>query len=136
MRPIANEKCHNSTIFQMQLRYGWSISVLLLAASLLAPAKMGNMTYQYNVYDAATYAALSPITWCTLFAWIIYTSHIGYTSKLFAFFYAALGNNNNFFSEKPNFSRYHHGHAVMSPIFDNDSHRVRRVFNTIPDLLL
>lgn len=68
-------------LFQMQLLYGWSISVFLFAATLLCPAKMGSLDYQYNAYDAAIYAALSPITWCTLFAWIIYTSHIGYTSN-------------------------------------------------------
>lgn len=72
---------------QMQLIYGWSISVLLLVLSLLGPAKMGNVNYQYNAYDAAVYAALSPISWCAIFAWVIYTTHIGYSSKIFQSFF-------------------------------------------------
>lgn len=69
-------------IFQMQLVYGWSISTLLFVCSLYGPAKMGNLHYKYNAYDAAIYAALSPVAWCSIFAWIIYTTHIGYTSKI------------------------------------------------------
>lgn len=68
-------------LFQSQLIYGWSISILLLTVALLAPAKMGNIDYKYNPYDAAFYAAFSPMSWCTIFAWIIFTTHIGHTSK-------------------------------------------------------
>lgn len=42
---------------------------------------MGNIDYKYNPYDAAYYAAFSPMSWCTIFAWIIFTTHIGHTSK-------------------------------------------------------
>ncbi|XP_031625380.1 nose resistant to fluoxetine protein 6-like [Contarinia nasturtii] len=63
-----------------QLIYGWSISILMLSIVLIGPAKMGNMNYKYNPYDAAFYAAFSPMSWCTIFAWIIFTTHIGYSS--------------------------------------------------------
>lgn len=59
---------------QSQLIYGWSGSILLLTIALVGPAKMGNMNYKYNPYDAAIYAAFSPMSWCTIFAWIIYTT--------------------------------------------------------------
>lgn len=68
--------------FQNQLIYGWTISIVLLTIALVLPKKMGNLDYKYNSYDAAIYAAFSPITYCTIFAWIIYTTHIGYSSKL------------------------------------------------------
>lgn len=69
--------------FQSQLIYGWSGSILLLTIALIGPAKMGNMNYKYNPYDAAVYAAFSPMSWCTIFAWIIYTTHIGHKSEPF-----------------------------------------------------
>lgn len=52
----------------------------MLTIALVAPAKMGNLNYKYNPYDAAIYAAFSPMSWCTIFAWIIFTTHIGYSS--------------------------------------------------------
>lgn len=42
---------------------------------------MGSMSYVYNEYHAAIYAAFGPMAWCALFAWIIFTSHLGYESK-------------------------------------------------------
>lgn len=66
---------------QSQLIYGWSFSILMLTIALVGPAKMGNMNYKYNPYDAAIYAAFSPMSWCTIFAWIIFTTHIGYSSR-------------------------------------------------------
>lgn len=67
--------------FQTQLLYGWSVSILLLTIALIGPAKMGNINYKYNPYDAAIYAAFSPMSWCTIFAWIIFTTHIGHSSN-------------------------------------------------------
>lgn len=43
---------------------------------------MGSMNYVYNEYHAAVYAALGPMAWCGLAAWIIFTSHLGYHSKI------------------------------------------------------
>lgn len=39
---------------------------------------MGNIDYKYNPIDAAWYAAYAPILWCFSFAWIIFTSQLGY----------------------------------------------------------
>lgn len=64
-----------------QLFYGWIASVVLMVAVLMGPARMGDVNYQYNAYHAAIYAALGPMGWCTLFIWIIYTTHIGYSSE-------------------------------------------------------
>lgn len=49
--------------------------------AFLGPAAMGSINYVYNEYHAAFYAALGPIGWCGLFSWIVFTSHLGYTSK-------------------------------------------------------
>lgn len=53
----------------------------MFLTTLLGPAKMGNMNYVYNPYDAAYYAAFGPIAWCGVFIWIIYTTHIGHKSN-------------------------------------------------------
>lgn len=49
---------------------------------LIGPAPMGRISYVYNEYHAAIYAALGPMGWCGLAAWIIFTSHLGYHSKM------------------------------------------------------
>lgn len=81
IKSASNSSMLTISTFQNQLIYGWSISILLLSIALLGPAKMGNLNYKYNPYDAAIYAAFSPMSWCTIFAWIIYTTHIGHTSN-------------------------------------------------------
>lgn len=48
---------------------------------LLGPAPMGSISYVYNEYHAAIYAALGPMGWCGLAGWIIFTSHLGYDSE-------------------------------------------------------
>uniref|UniRef100_A0A336N027 CSON009625 protein n=1 Tax=Culicoides sonorensis TaxID=179676 RepID=A0A336N027_CULSO len=66
-----------------QLRIGWWASVILLLISFFGPAPMGSINYQYNSTHAAIYAALSPIGWCCFFAWVIFTSHLGYNESKF-----------------------------------------------------
>lgn len=61
---------------------GWCISWMLFLAVFFGPAPMGSMSYVYNQYHAAIYAAVGPMAWCALFAWIIFTSHLGYESNL------------------------------------------------------
>lgn len=43
---------------------------------------MGSIDYRYNVQHAAIYAALGPMAWCGLFAWIVFTTHLGYRSRI------------------------------------------------------
>lgn len=76
MRTYINVKISKTHIF-----YGWTVSFVLIVSVLMGPAPMGSINYQYNAYHAAFYAALGPVGWCTLFIWIIYTTHIGYSSN-------------------------------------------------------
>lgn len=71
---------NHSSNLQKELRTGWYVSSLLFIAAFFGPAPMGSITYVYNEYHAAIYAALGPIAWCGLFAWIVFTSHLGYES--------------------------------------------------------
>jgi hypothetical protein len=63
-----------------QLNCGWYISTALFLLAFFGPAHMGSINYVFNPLHAANYAAFSPIAWCSLFAWIIFTSHNGYPS--------------------------------------------------------
>uniref|UniRef100_W8BUT3 Nose resistant to fluoxetine protein 6 n=1 Tax=Ceratitis capitata TaxID=7213 RepID=W8BUT3_CERCA len=64
-----------------QLRLGWTVATACVLVSLLGPAPMGDISYQYNSTHAAIYAAFAPIAWCIFFAWIVFVSHNGYTNK-------------------------------------------------------
>lgn len=72
--------------FQRQLKIGWYINTILVLAAFFGPAPMGSIHYKYNPIHAAYYAALSPIAWCSFFGWIIFTSHLGYSSRISRFF--------------------------------------------------
>lgn len=76
MRTYKHIKLSNTQLF-----YGWTVSIVLILSVLMGPAGMGNISYEYNAYHAAFYAALGPIGWCTLFIWIIYSTHLGYSSE-------------------------------------------------------
>lgn len=69
------------------INLGWTISIILLAASFIGPSPMGSINYKYDSTHAALYAAFAPIGWCSFFAWIIFTSHLGYTSKEYISFF-------------------------------------------------
>lgn len=69
-----------------QLRIGWYINVALVVAAFFGPAPMGSIDYQYNSTHAANYAAFAPIAWCSFFAWIIFTSHLGHDTWISRFF--------------------------------------------------
>jgi hypothetical protein len=68
---------------QSQLTLGWFIAICMLYQSIVSPAKMGDRNYVYNRLDAANYGAFAPITWCSFFAWIIFTSHTGNGGNVF-----------------------------------------------------
>lgn len=68
---------------QTQMKVGWYTTGALFVAAFLGPAPMGSINYEYNAYHAAIYAALGPMAWCGLFAWIVFTSHLGYTSEFY-----------------------------------------------------
>lgn len=75
----------NTTLTSRQQQLGWTLAIVCLMASLLGPAPMGDISYQYNSTHAAIYAAFAPIAWCAFFSWIIFASHNGYTSTLIKF---------------------------------------------------
>lgn len=64
-----------------QLRVGWFLSTICFFGTIFGPAPMGDITYTYDPLHAGYYAAFAPITWCLIFMWMVFTSHIGYGSK-------------------------------------------------------
>lgn len=66
---------------QNQLKIGWWVNTALIFSSFFGPAPMGSINYIYKPSHAAHYAAFAPIAWCSFFAWIIFSSHLGYNSK-------------------------------------------------------
>ncbi|XP_055682910.1 nose resistant to fluoxetine protein 6-like [Lutzomyia longipalpis] len=70
------------TLTPTQLKVGWYINTALMLVAFFGPAPMGSIGYEYNATHAAHYAAFAPIAWCSFFAWIIFTSHLGYESLL------------------------------------------------------
>ncbi|KAL3280802.1 hypothetical protein HHI36_004033 [Cryptolaemus montrouzieri] len=79
-------KMKHFRLSKLQIRIGNSIALVSCLGSLLGPAFMGKITYLYNPVDAAWYAAFAPILWCTSFAWIIFSVHVGYEDRVGKFF--------------------------------------------------
>lgn len=74
------------TLTPTQLKIGWYTNTALMLIAFFGPASMGSIGYEYNPTHAAHYAAFAPIAWCSFFAWIIFTSHLGYESPLSRYF--------------------------------------------------
>uniref|UniRef100_A0A1A9W8H9 Nose resistant-to-fluoxetine protein N-terminal domain-containing protein n=1 Tax=Glossina brevipalpis TaxID=37001 RepID=A0A1A9W8H9_9MUSC len=81
LRMYPNVKLSNT-----QLRLGWFAALACLVASVLGPAPMGDISYEYNSTHAAIYAAFAPIAWCLFFCWIVFVSHNGYKNRITRFF--------------------------------------------------
>ncbi|XP_005177544.1 O-acyltransferase like protein [Musca domestica] len=77
---FALRKCRGIKLSKTQLYWGWFVAIASLLISLLGPAPMGSMSYQYNSTHSAIYAAFVPITWCIFFVWVVFVSHNGYTN--------------------------------------------------------
>lgn len=82
--------CKHVKLSKVQLRIGWWTSTIIFLASFLGPAPMGSINYKYSPTHAAIYAAWSPIGWCCFFAWVIFTSHLGYNDS--KWFYCVIVN--------------------------------------------
>lgn len=65
-----------------QIHIGNILALVSFVASFIGPAFMGSIDYIYQPVHAAWYAAFAPILWCFTFAWIIFTSHLGYQSRM------------------------------------------------------
>lgn len=72
----------NVKLTTIQMLCGWTVSVLLFLSVFILTLPMGSIGYVYNEYHAATFAAFGPMAWCGIFAWIIFTTHIGYSSMI------------------------------------------------------
>ena len=67
---------------KLQLALGWSICIGSHLAVNISGAAMTGMDYKYNATHAALFAAFAPILWCLNSAWIIFASHLGFTSNV------------------------------------------------------
>lgn len=73
---------NNLKLTNYQLKTGWFVNVTLFILLLVGTASMSVPGYKYNPIHAAVYAEIAPIPWCLFFAWIIFTSQLGYKSKI------------------------------------------------------
>lgn len=64
-----------------QLNLGWLLVSVLFLATFFACSMMSVYNYKFDVVDAALFSSVAPIPWCLFFAWVIYTSQLGYKSK-------------------------------------------------------
>jgi hypothetical protein len=71
----------NVKLTDNQLTIGWIATAIGTFGTVLASSVMSVYNYKYNAFHAGLYASLAPIPWCFAFAWIIYTSQLGYKSK-------------------------------------------------------
>ena len=73
-------KSNGFTLSKFQLKFGWLLIMICFCITVLGPAPMGDIKYQYNSTHAAIYAAFAPIAWCIVFSWIVFVSNLGYRS--------------------------------------------------------
>ena len=57
---------------------GWITALSLGFYSIMSTSQMTSKEYDYNVTEAAQYAALSPVTWSFSLAWVIVACHVGF----------------------------------------------------------
>jgi hypothetical protein len=56
---------------------GWTLFVLFIVASFAEPYRTTLKDYHYDEFYSALYASLSPLLFCTAFAWIIFIGENG-----------------------------------------------------------
>ncbi|XP_049765189.1 nose resistant to fluoxetine protein 6-like isoform X2 [Schistocerca cancellata] len=61
---------------------GWIVAIVLASCSMLLAKNVYKLSYVYNVYEAATFAAWAPLAWSSALCWIILACHSGYAGKL------------------------------------------------------
>lgn len=65
-----------------QINVGWFIATFGVLATLIGTSCMSVYNYKFDIFHAALFASVAPIPWCLFFAWIIYSSQLGYKSEL------------------------------------------------------
>lgn len=65
-----------------QLNFGWLVaSVGILGTLYLSSYQVVDENHKFNITHAALFSSLAPIPWCFFFAWVIFTSQLGYKSE-------------------------------------------------------
>jgi hypothetical protein len=75
----------NRRLTKAQLNFGWFLATVGVLVTLLLTSVMSVFNYKFSSVDAALYASIAPIPWCFFFAWIIFTSQLGYKKSKRAF---------------------------------------------------
>lgn len=75
-------KLNNFKLSKFHLALGWSVCIGSFLAVNISGAAMTGMNYKYNAFHAALFAAFAPVLWCFSSAWIIFASHLGFTSNV------------------------------------------------------
>jgi hypothetical protein len=71
----------NVRLSNKQLTIGWIVVTAGFLGTLLMSGLMSVYNYKFSSLHAAFYSAVAPIPWCLFFAWIVYTSQLGYKSE-------------------------------------------------------
>jgi hypothetical protein len=71
----------NVRLTNAQLNIGWLFATVGFLGTLFACSMMSVYNYKFDILDASYYSSVAPIPWCLFFAWIIYTSQLGYKSE-------------------------------------------------------
>jgi len=67
---------------EFQLFFGWVFMSSLFVGTMAFISLMSAYDYTFSAFDGALYSSLAPIPWCLFFGWLIFTSHLGYKSKI------------------------------------------------------
>lgn len=73
----------NIKLSNAQLIIGWIVTTTLFILTLVVSSLMSAYDYTFSSFDAGLFGSIAPIPFCLFFAWILYTSHLGYKSKNF-----------------------------------------------------
>ena len=124
----------NIKLTTTQMLCGWTVSVLLFLSVLILPLPMGRIGYVYNEYHAATFAAFGPMAWCGIFAWIIFTTHIGYSSMISLLLVAFEMFDFRLFSSL--FNRQSERTFILARIFGHNSSVICHLLDSISHIFL
>lgn len=71
----------NVRLTSEQLYIGWIVATIGFLGTLFASSMMSVYNYKFSTFHAAIFSSIAPIPWCFFFAWVVYTSQLGYKSE-------------------------------------------------------
>lgn len=71
----------NTKLSKSQLNLGWFVTTTGVLGTLFITSLMSVYNYKFDILHAALFSSVAPIPWCFFFAWVIYTSQLGYKSE-------------------------------------------------------